>query len=669
MVLPVLRAAALSFILFLLLEPVWQTVTRSEEAPLLALLVDDSLSLRVGGDRTPAGQVRTALAGLPDDEAVQMYRFSSESAPAAPAELGFRGARTDISSALSRIETDFAGRNLQAVVLVSDGRVTDGRNPVYVAERFPVPIHTAVAGDSLSSRDVRLVRAVTNEIAYAGSPLPVRVSLRASGYAGQSSTVTLSENGRTLATGTVALPAGGGEASLDLTFTPTSPGVHRYVVRAVPLAGEATTRNNSETVTVRVVDDRRRVLILAASPSPDLSAVRSILEADASLDVTVRTQRAPGTYYEGPLPASLSAFDLAVLVGWPGQAAASSDASRVGAAASSGLPVVFLLTRQTDLTRLAGTLGDVLPASPTSTAASLIEGAVDVAGDPADHPVLNGLGVAPARLEALPPVAVSPARWSLLPGTRVLATVRRGSASLDTPLIAVRQTGALRSATILGAGTWRWRTLPADLADLRPAFANLMDGLVRWTTATRDRRPVRVRADRRAFAERERVTFTGQVYGENLAPVADARIEIAVTGPGGQATKAAMRPIGSGRYVADIGAQPPGAYRFSATATADGSTLGTDAGTFSVGQTAAEFRAPGADPSLMRQVALRSGGRVVPLDSLGAFVRGLRASGSLAPRVLTRDDAFPILALPWLLGIALALLTVEWVLRKRAGLV
>ena len=53
--------------------------------------------------------------------------------------LRFDGERTDIAAALGRVEADFAGRNLRGVVLVSDGRVTDGRNPAYLAEAVPGP--------------------------------------------------------------------------------------------------------------------------------------------------------------------------------------------------------------------------------------------------------------------------------------------------------------------------------------------------------------------------------------------------------------------------------------------------------------------------------------------------------------------------------------------------
>ncbi len=233
----------------------------------------------------------------------------------------------------------------------------------------------------------------------------------------------------------------------------------------------------------------------------------------------------------------------------------------------------------------------------------------------------------------------------------------------------IRQNGQVRSAALLGAGSWRWRTLPDDLDDLRGVYGRLVDRLVRWTTATRDRRPVRVRPDRALFGERDRVTFTGQVYGESLAPVDDARLELSVRAPGGAVERAAMRPLGNGRYVADLGVRPPGSYTFTAQATRGGQRLGDDRGTFGVGRLAAEFREPGADPALMRQIALRSGGAVVGLDTLGAFVAGLRESGALADRPLVREDETPLLEFVWLLAVALALLTVEWVWRKRIGMV
>ena len=662
-----LRWAALFLVLLLLVEPVWRRVARTGEAPLLAVLVDDSESLRFGAG-PPGARVRAALDGLPDDGALRFYRFASEAAPVgarlAGDSVAFGGERTDIAGALARVEADFAGRNLRGVVLVSDGRVTDGRNPAYLAERYPVPIWTATAGDSVSSRDVRLARAVTNDVAYAGSPLPIQVGVRASGYAGQTVPLAVSAGGRVVARAAVEGPADGAEAVADLTVTPRSPGLVRYTVTAGPLAGEATRRNNRQTVAVRVLDDRRSVLLVAAAPSPDLAALRAVLDADRSVALTVRTQRAPGRFYEGPLPDALGRFDLVVLAGYPGAAADDATAARLAGAVAGGLPAVFVQTTATDLGRLGAHFGDVLPVAPDAARPGLVEvtPALTPAGEA--HPVSQGLG----RIGALPPLGASPTRWALQPGARVLANTRRGGTVLDAPLLAVRQNGAVRSAALLGAGSWRWRTLPDDLGDLRGAYGTLVDRLVRWTTAARDRRPVRVRADRALFGERDRVTFTGQVYGEALAPVDDARVDVSVRPPSGAVVRATMRPLGNGRYTADLGVRPPGTYTFTAEAARGGERLGADRGTFGVGRLAAEFREPGADPALMRQVAVRSGGAVVGLDTLGAFVRGLRLSGALADRPLVREDETALLELWGLLALAVALLTAEWVWRKRLGM-
>ena len=635
--------------------------------------MDDSESLRLGtGAATPAARVRAALDALPADAALRFYRFSSDAEPAGtrlPGDsVAFRGERTDIAGALARVEADFAGRNLRGVVLVSDGRVTDGRNPAYLAERFSVPIWSAVAGDSLSSRDLRLERVVTNDVAYVGSPLPIQAGVRATGLAGQTAPVTVSSGGRVVGRQSVAVPADGAEAVVDLEVTPTAPGLRRYTVTAGPLAGEATTRNNRRTVTVRVLSDERRVLLVAAGPSPDLAALRATLEADRSLAVTVRTQRAPGQFYEGPLPDALGRFDLLVLAGYPG--AAADDRHRPPAGRGRrGRPARRVRARRPPPTsaRWRRRSGEVLPVTPQAVRPGAVEVSLAPTAAGEDHPVLD-VGVPSDRLSALPPLALSPSRWALQPGARVLASVRRGGTVLDAPLLVVRQSGAVRSAALLGAGSWRWRTLPDDLGDLRGVYGRLLDRLVRWTTATRDRRPVRVRPDRALFGERDRVTFSGQVYGESLAPVDGARVVLTVRGPGGASTET-MRSLGNGRYAADLGVRAPGTYTFTAEATASGAALGSDRGSFGVGRLAAEFREPGADPALMRQLATRSGGAVVGLDTLGAFVQSLRDRGALADRPLVREDETPLLDLWPLLVLAISLLAVEWVWRKRLGMV
>ena len=668
-----LRATALFIVLVLLFEPVLRRVEAEEEEPVLAVLVDASQSLAPSDSGGPGAEaVRAALRDFPDvprGEA-RFYAFDREARPLdGPDSLRFDGPRTDIAGALDRVEADLGGRNLRGVLLLSDGRYTAGRNPLYLAERFGVPIHTAVVGDTTRRRDVLVARVTTNEIAYVGVELPVQVAVRAEGFGGERATVALYEGGERLDAATVTLPEGGVEVTADLALTPEEEGLRRYTVAVTRFDGEVTVANNTETVAVRVLSAQRRVLVLAAAPGPDLSAVRQVLSTDPNAEVVPFTQRGPGTVYEGTPPADLSGFDAAVLVGYPGRVADRALLGRLADAAGRGLPVLFLLTRQTDLPALRATLGDVLPAVPQAIRPGFTEAALLPTAAGALHPVLALPSVAGGQVDRLPPAFANDSRWVPSPDARVLATTRVRGIALDDPLLLVRQRGRSRSAALLASGTWRWLNLPADLEPLAGFYPGLMENLLRWLTTRDDDRPVRVRPVRALFDEGEPVQFTGQVYDESLAPVPDASVQLRIAAPDGTTSPFTMRPVGNGRYVLDAGALPEGDYTYAAEAERAGAALGEDRGAFAVGATAAEFRDLQADAALMRGIARRSGGTTVAVEDVPGFPARLAAEGRFEPLVVERETETELWEVAWWLALVIGLLSAEWVLRKRAGMV
>ena len=670
-----LRFFSLAAVVLLLFEPVFQQTEKQSEAPVLAVLIDDSESLTArppdGADEpSPAQAIQDALSRLDASTDVRVYRFAETAGRLrSPDSLRFNGERTDIAQALEHIAGDLDGRNLQGIALLSDGRYTAGRNPLYLAERSSVPIFTAVVGDTSAQRDVRVSRVVTNEIAYAGSTLPVRVSVHAAGFGGESARVALIENGRTLASQSLRLPEDGLEATVELAIASAEPGFHRYTVSVSRQPEEATYRNNTETFTVRVLDSRRRVLLLAAAPSPDLAALRTVLEDHAFTVLTTRVQRAPGVFYEGPLPNDLSPYDVVVLVGYPGRAADVAAQEAVATAIAEGLPALFVLTTQTNLSALQQPLGSWLPAAPEVMRRSFSEVTAEVTPAGATHPILQMPGVDPDALSRLPPLFYNESRWVAASEARVLATTRRGGVSINSPLLVVRARGPHRTAALLGAGTWRWASLPQDLSDLDSAYPALIENLITWLAARTDRRLVQVEADRPLFSEREQVTFSGQVYDESLETVDDADIQITVAAPDGTETPFLMQPLGNGRYSLEAQAFLEGEYTFTANASKDGQAFGTDRGAFSVGPLSLEFREPGADAGLMRGIAQRSGGYPIALSEVLDLPARLKSEGRFGPRVVEHEHEKPLLHLPLLLALIVIALTTEWFLRKRAGMV
>ncbi len=659
-VLPALRFCALFLCLTLLLRPLWHHDVRREEPPVLAVLVDESLSIA-----RHDSVLRSALQALPTLEAdVRLYGFSSEPRALSAADsLKAIGVRTDIAGALATVQAEFTNNHLAGILLLTDGQYNTGRNPLYVAAESSVPVHTMTVGDTLEQRDIQIRRLLTNEIGYAGTKMPVEISLLARGYENQQVAVSIARGGTVLSTVRTTLPADGINLPVSMEYTPPSAGLHQLTASISRLDGEATHANNVATVPLNILENRQRVLLVAGAPHPDFAAIHSILLHEEEREVTTRVQKDAQTFYEGPIPDSLAAFDLIVLVGFPGPNASPRIAQRL---AASGTRLFFVLTQKTSIALLRDFFGESLPVVPVQGRSLYGEAAFELTPLGRQHATLQNLP--PISTLQLPPILFNATRWQVSPDARVLAQANVGGINMEGPLLVVRSRGGLRSAALLGSGTWRWQNLPEDLAESDGWWPALVDNLVQWLLAPEDNRRVRVRPVQQTFAGGEAVQFSGQVYDESLQGVDGASVILDVSAPDGTRFPYTLAGVGNGRYAADIGTLPEGSYSYEARALRAEAALGTDTGTFTVGALVLEYSETRANVPLLRQIADRSGGRYLTVHDMDALERILAADSLFVPRptVETRERA--LWQWPLLLALVLALLTTEWVLRKRIGM-
>lgn len=677
-----LRFGALFFILLLLLDPVLRLVRQDEREPVVVVLLDDSASLRLASasDTSLAGaqaRIRDLLRHAPsaaqgaevryvrfgaDIEGTSFARFDADS-------LGLAAFRTNIAQALVSVEERWRDDNLRAVVLVSDGQYNTGRNPLYVSERYPAPVFTAIAGDTLQRQDVRIQRVLTNEVAYAGAELPVEVGIRAEGLGGRRITVSLAENGQIVASRALEIPPGNTEIVAELSVTPESEGLRRYVVAVTELPEEATHRNNRESLVVRVLSSRRRLLFVAAAPGPDVAAVRRVLARNQAFEIVPFVQKSEGAFYEGAFPASLTDFDAIVLAGYPGRAADAAIVQRIDEAAREGVPLLFLLAAGGSIAR-SGLLSDAaLPVQAVRVREDFTEAALRATPSGNRHPILRIPGVDPDAWRALPPLEYSRTQWAPAPDAEVLATASVRGVDLPEPLLVVRRRARHRSAALLAAGTWRWQNLPEDLAAYESVSETFFANIIQWLTALEDDRPVRVQPVRDVFGGGEAVQFSGQAYDESFNPAPDATIEIKLVSPDGAEFPYLMRGVGNGRYALDAGPLPEGTYAWTATAYRGEEMLGADRGAFAVGSLTLEYRQPGADAALMRQIARRSGGAALDPSRPEAFTEALSASLEGAARTVSSATEEDLRTHFSFLLLVVALLGAEWFFRKRSGMV
>ena len=653
--LPSLRGTALVLLFTLLFEPAIRRNIKQEVLPVLAVLVDESQSM--------AQHQRTGI--LPSTRGQTYYfGFGGTTRPIENLSAAMDTApRTDISSALGEIRTSLRDENLRSVLLISDGQYNTGRNPVYVAADYGIPIHTLVIGDTLQQQDLMIARTVTNELAYVGQEVPVDVSLLLQGYSNETITTNLYVQDSLAASETLTISEG--ESIASLSFIPRREGLFQYTLRTTELDNEASLANNRETFTVRVLKRTQKICLIAAAPHPDLIAMRNLLTRDPVRQVDSFVQMQPGRFYKGNLPNSLDEYDAIILVGFPGREADDNSLNIVVRAVQSGVPLLFMLTRQTDLQRLQNQLSTVLPALPATDNVLYDEATLKLTQTGFRDPILD---FPEAIWERFPPLVASTGHWNVSSDSRILGQVNLRGITLEEPLLVVRSRAGHRTAAILGAGTWRWLNLAGDPVDMPRIWPQVVENLMQWLTTPEDDRTVRVEPVLTAFDGSEPIDFSGQVYDESLNPVSEAVVTVELTAPDGSQYPYTMTNAGSGRFTLRIDALPEGTYAYTAQATRMNTSIGTDRGIFTVGSMNLEYRNTRSNEALLRQIAYRSGGNLFTEGTLNTLPERLNSDSLFAPITQSQELEFDLRRTPWILGIVILLLGLEWVLRKRSGL-
>ena len=678
-----LRFSSLFLILFLLFEPILQNLIRTERPPVLAVLVDDSQNLTLHGSEEQDSSLRAPLMrqaidafsseNLPGD--IRYFRFSENTSPvdqpgtAIGDSLLFGGERTNMSQALDYVRHHLKDENLQGVLLLSDGQFNTGRNPAFQAERYPIPIHTVVVGDTTKKRDVQIRRVTTNEIAYVEDVLPIQVGIISEDFDNERVTVSLYEGDELLQSQSITLQPGITEIPVDLEHIPESAGLHRYTIGVTQLPGEATIRNNTQSFVVRVLENRKRILLLAASPEPDVASLQQLLTLDKNLHVEPYIQKSRAEFYNSLPLDSLDSYDAVILMGYPGTASNPQIARQVAGAISDGLPALFILSRQTNLQLLKDIFTNVLPVAPRTVRNSLVESSFTPTAEGLQHPIFQIPDLDPATWTLFPPLIYNDNRWIASPDARVLATHEVRGIQLDDPILVVQNRNKHRTAALLGAGTWRWKNLPEDLAEAGPVWTSLFSNTLQWVTTREDDRPVRVAPLEDLFSGESSIQFSGQVYDESLNPVDGASLEVTVIAEDGIEYPYTMKPVGNGNYILDAGILPEGTYRYESNASKNGTDLGSDDGTFAVGSLTVEFNETRANGTLMRSIAQRSGGVFFGIENITDLSSHLLQSETFRSVFFEERVETELWQRYLFLIIIIILLTTEWFIRKRSGMV
>ena len=697
-----LETSLIALLLFLLWHPALSVATLRPQQNVVAVLIDDSRSMSIpdaSGTRMAAAQAvlkNGLLQSLGDKFQVRLYKFGKE--PERIQKLDQVAATepaSRIGESLERVLVESSSMPLGAIVLLSDGADNSGGislDTISAIRRQRIPVHTLGFGKEHPTRDTEIADAIVPSRALPNSRLTAQVTLQSYGLSGSKTRLNVRDNGKTLASQEVALKGDGALQTESLVFNAGEAGAKTLEILVDAVPGEENPLNNKVTRLVDVQNRKPKILYIEGEPRWEFKFIRRALDDYTGVEIVSMLRTTQNKFYfQSTLGPIRDSDHKALESGFPTTAESLFDYQGliIGSVEANYFSTTqqqlirdFVDRRGGGLLFLGGRatlseggyqtspLADLIPAKLPENKGTFHRDFVNVElTDEGRQSIITRLADDPARNKELWTPGSKPENMPQFANYQDVGEAKPGAATLlnigprRTPLLVTENYGRGRTVLFATGGSWRWK-MWKDHND--KTHATFWQQLLRYMVSET---PGQVTANtpKTVIADDATAPLRVEVRDKEYKPVANAKVEAHVIGPGGMASTVplAPQPMEEGIFTGEISAEKPGSYVVEIQAVRDQEDLGRDSLTFWREDGVAENFHTGQNRELLQKLSDQTGGRYYKPEEAANLAKDISYSEAGITTRETRD----LWDMPVVFLLALAIRGSEWLLRRRWGVV
>ena len=643
-----IRFVALTLLTLLLLRPILERISEQLEKPIVVVLQDNSSSVAPDLENPDAfiQPLKDKLAELGDDVEIVYYQFDQDLTQGWDS-LNGKGAATAGSMAIEQLSSRMSGRNLSAVIFPTDGIFNKGSFPLYAAKNLNVPFFPIGLGDTTLYKDLLISDVQCNKVCFLGNTFPVQVGIEARLCKGKSTVVSVLHKGRKIAEQSISIQEDRQFLTPSFTIKAEEVGMQRYQVQVQSIEGEKTLSNNIYEFYIQVVDDRKKVQIVAHSIHPDINAI--IQAIDHSENYATAFQLAEEWKTEN------NKSGLTILHGIPANIQEFNQAKQLLA---TGQPCLFIWSEQTDYS-LFNQLNTGVSIQSSGT---LFEDFKCTLNN--DFNFFQHSPLLAQHAGQYPPLKVPFGKINLSPDMQVEFFQKVGTLSTNAPLIAFHQNQIAKIGWVGGEGIWRWRMMDFQQGGNHETFDSFITNWVQYLSTSLENKKLQVETAKK-WSSFQNIIFGAHLYDQSFHPLANQNISLTIVDEANQKMEYAFLPNGE-HYQLSLGKLSAGSYRYFAKANNGVENL-TDQGSFIVEAVQLEQANTMAQHGALRNMAYETGGKFFKKENLNALPATILQLPHLVSTVYTEQQREEWIDLSVFLFIIATLLGTEWFLRKRLG--
>ncbi len=642
-----LRFLSVSIISFLLLSPIFKTISTTIEKPILIFAQDNSESVADKDTAVYKKKIAEIIGEFEKKYEVKKFTFGEEVRN--EKTYDFTDKETDISELIADAESKYYNRNVGALILASDGLYNKGNNPIYASENINFPIYTIAQGDTTVKKDIILSDIKHNKIAFLNNKYPIQAVVFSNKMKGKTSNITLYLNNKKLFTEKIIIDKDIFSKKIDFEIPANETGVQQIKLVIDKTEGELTSKNNSKTVIVEVIAGKQKILILANAPHPDISAIRQALKTNRNFETEFYTVK--------KFNKNIKEYNLVILHDVPSRR--NSATSILAELIKSNIPVLHIIGKQS-YTSNFNKLKSGLKIIHKNHAFDNTQGEFNK-----NFSLFELDNNIKDFVEQAPPLLSPFGNYSVSGNNSILFYRQIKRISTKNPLFMFHSgIDGKKTAVITGEGIWRWRIYDFKEHENHYLFNELINKTIQYLTLQINKERFKVNSEK-IIPENREIIFDAQVYNKSYELINKDDVSLQITDSTGKVYDYIFDKIGKS-YSLNAGIFPSGTYKWkSETLIDDKKTSKT--GEFTVLEINIELANTVANHKLLYQLSSNSGGKMYYPKDMKNLITEINNNKNVVPVSYSETKTENILNMKIIFFVILTLLSAEWFLRKYNG--
>lgn len=649
--LAVLRFFSVSMMALLLLSPLIKTSHNYSQKPVLVFVQDNSSSVVSNKDSAfyksdYLKNLNAVKKKLSKKYEIKNYSFGSKFTQSGV--YNFDEKQTDFSLIFDELNTKFTNRNLGAVIIASDGIYNKGVNPFYASQKLNKTIYTIALGDTIVHRDAVLFKINYNQIAYLGNKFPLEVIVKANKAKGLKARLIVNDGNKKVFSKKIFFSNDKFIKTIAFNIKALKTGSQKYNVKISYLKDEKNIINNEKNIFIDVLKSKQKILILANSPHPDITALKQTIKSNYNFNVD--------DYLIKDFNKSIDNYDLVIFHQLP--SFYDKTEKLINEIKNRKIPMVLILGKQTDINKF----------NLLKLGASI---AVDKKTLNENYPVLNNnfslfniSNNLSKTIESFQPLNCISGEYIINNPREILFYQKNEVSDNKLPLMIFNDNSDVKNCIIFGDGFWRWRLTDYFNNDNHNSFDELFNNIIRYLSLKKDKSFFRI-ISKNIYPENHQLEFEALVYNQSYELVNNKDVNFDVFDEKGNKFPFVFNRTKKS-YSLNAGSFVPGNYKYSARVQ-EGDKIYKKSGDFIVSAVNIENLNTIANHNILYRISKSHDAEMLYPDQINSLPEILKNRKDIKDVFYSQKRFYDVINLKIIFFILIALLSAEWFLRKRAG--